>query len=238
MNKRKKNKVNKELSALARSNTKAKKKDGAANYGALAADEFRSVMRRIKRNGSGVTPNNDCVPIEEEMMPHERDKEKARTKLNKILFSTGNVEWSTPVDLFDDLNRIFHFDLDACASPTNAKCPRYFTKEQDALRQSWRGTVWMNPPYGRQISHFMKKAYEESLDGATVVCLVPSRTCTRWWHGYAKHGNITLLRNRLKFGGSQDSAPFPSAIVIFYGGVLGDSTRPWCWPDGSERGSQ
>jgi len=120
---------------------------------------------------------------------------------------------------------------------SNTKCPDYFTKEQDALRQSWRGTVWMNPPYGRALEDFMKKAYEESLDGATVVCLVPSRTCTRWWHGYAKRGMIIHLRGRLRFGDAKNTAPFPSVIVIFYGGLLGDSARPWCRPDGSERGS-
>ena len=98
----------------------------------------------------------------EEMMADRRDKKKARTESN-IHFSTGNVEWSTPDDLFGELSRDFDFDLDACASPTNAKCPRYFTKEQDALRQSWHGTVWMNPPYGDEILPFMQKAYEESV---------------------------------------------------------------------------
>lgn len=160
------------------------------------------------------------------MVAHRRDKKKARTELSSIHFSTGNVEWSTPDELFGELSGIFHFDLDACASPANAKCPRYFTKEQDALRQSWRGTVWMNPPYGREIADFMRKAYEESLGGATVVCLVPSRTDTGWWHRYAKRGQVIHLRGRLKFGGAPSSAPFPSAIVIFWGGRLGDATRP------------
>ena len=160
------------------------------------------------------------------MMAGSRDKKKVRTKLNKIHFSTGNVEWSTPDELFGELGKIFNFVLDACASRTNAKCPNYFTKEKDALRQRWNGTVWMNPPYGNQIGAFMQKAYEESVAGATVVCLVPSRTDTRWWHGYAKRGDIIFLRGRLKFGGSKTSAPFPSAIVIFWGGRLGDATRP------------
>ena len=159
----------------------------------------------------------------EEMMPHKRDKKKGGMELSNVHFSTGNVEWSTPDDLFGELNRIFHFDLDACASPTNAKCPHYFTKEQDALRQSWRGTVWMNPPYGREIAAFMRKAYEESLGGATVICLVPSRTDTEWWHRYAKRGKVIHLRGRLKFGGATSSAPFPSAIVMFLGGRLGDA---------------
>ena len=73
----------------------------------------------------------------------------------------------------------------------------------------------MNPPYGRVIGHWMKKAYEESLSGAKVVCLVPSRTDTAWWHDYAMKGQIEFIRGRLKFGDAKNSAPFPSAIVIF-----------------------
>lgn len=143
-----------------------------------------------------------------------------------VHFSSRNDAWSTPDDLFVEINDIFHFDLDACASTTNAKCSQFFTKEDDALEQRWRGTVWMNPPYGREISAFMRKAYKESLLGATVVCLVPSRTDTDWWHRYAKRGQIIYLRGRLKFGGAETSAPFPSAIVIFWGGRLGHAVRP------------
>ncbi|NOT01192.1 MAG: adenine methyltransferase [Phycisphaerales bacterium] len=144
----------------------------------------------------------------------------------KVHFSSRVEDWSTPDDLFAELNSIFHFDLDACASPSNAKCPRFFTQDDDALRQRWTGRVWMNPPYGRKIAAFMEKAYGESLHGATVVCLVPSRTDTAWWHRFAKRGQIIFLRGRLKFGGAETSAPFPSAIVIFWGGRLGDAIRP------------
>ncbi len=84
----------------------------------------------------------------------------------------------------------------------------------------------MNPPYGREIARFMRKAYEESLAGSTVICLVPSRTDTDWWHRYAKRGQIICLRGRLKFGGASTSAPFPSALVIFWGGRLGAAVRP------------
>lgn len=143
-----------------------------------------------------------------------------------VHFSSDTVEWATPHDLFAELNEVFHFDLDACATPANAKCPRFFTKEQNALTKRWAGTVWMNPPYGREIARFMEKAYQESLSGSTVVCLVPSRTDTDWWHRYAKRGQIIHLRGRLKFGGASTSAPFPSAIVIFWGGRLGQAVRP------------
>ena len=142
-----------------------------------------------------------------------------------VHFSSQTAEWSTPDDLFRELDAIFQFDLDVCASPANAKSARFFTKDQNALIQEWRGTAWMNPPYGREIAAFMRKAYEESLLGATVVCLVPSRTDTGWWHRFAKRGQVIFLRGRLKFGGATSSAPFPSAIVIFWGGRLGQATR-------------
>lgn len=144
----------------------------------------------------------------------------------EVHFGSDSAEWSTTQDLFDELNEIFHFDLDACATHENAKCDKYFTVDDDALKQDWRGTVFMNPPYGREIEAFMCKAYEESLKDATVVCLVPARTDTRWWHHYARRGKIIYLRGRLKFGGAKTSAPFPSAIVIFYGGRLGQAVQP------------
>ena len=91
----------------------------------------------------------------------------------------------------------------------------FFTEEMDALKQEWQGVCWMNPPYGREIKRWMQKAYESSLAGATVVCLVPARTDTAWWHDYAFKGEITFLRGRLKFGDAKNSAPFPSAVVVF-----------------------
>lgn len=75
----------------------------------------------------------------------------------------------------------------------------------------------MNPPYGRTIKQWMQKAYESSLKGATVVCLVPARTDTAWWHDFAMKGEIEFIRGRLKFGGHKNSAPFPSAVVVFRG---------------------
>lgn len=145
--------------------------------------------------------------------------------MNNVHFTHTSEEWSTPQDLFDELNSIFHFDLDACATAVNAKCRCYITKQEDALQQRWRGTVWMNPPYGRKIAAFMRKAYEESQEGATVVCLVPVRPDTAWWHRYARQGQIIYLRGRLRFGGAKHAAPFPSAVIIFWGGTLGKATR-------------
>jgi phage N-6-adenine-methyltransferase len=135
----------------------------------------------------------------------------------KVHFSSQTVEWSTPQGVFDQLDNEFNFDLDPCATHENAKCDRYFTEEDDGLKQEWGGsTVFMNPPYGREIARWMQKAYTSHLYGATVVCLVPSRTDTRWWHDYVmKATEIRFIKGRLKFGGAKNSAPFPSAIVIF-----------------------
>lgn len=113
------------------------------------------------------------------------------------------------------MNKEFHFNLDVCATKVNAKCEKYYTKKEDGLSQQWHGNCWMNPPYGREIGKWMKKALEASKEGALVACLVHARKDTAWWHEYAMKGEIRFIRGRLKFGGSQNSAPFPSAVVIF-----------------------
>jgi site-specific DNA-methyltransferase (adenine-specific) len=132
-----------------------------------------------------------------------------------VHFLSETVEWETPQGLFDELNNIFHFDLDPCATNANAKCSRYFTKAEDGLAQKWTGNVFMNPPYGHDIPLWVRKAYDESLNGAFVVCLLPARTDTRWWQTYVVKGHVYFIKGRLKFGNSQNSAPFPSAIVTF-----------------------
>ena len=133
-----------------------------------------------------------------------------------VHFSSKTELWATPMDFFQKWSdSIGGFDLDVCANQENAKCQKFFTTEDDGLSQDWIGKCWMNPPYGKEIGHWMKKAYESSQQGATVVCLVPSRTDTKWWHDYAMKGKITFIKGRLKFGDSKNSAPFPSAVVVF-----------------------
>jgi site-specific DNA-methyltransferase (adenine-specific) len=132
------------------------------------------------------------------------------------LFSSSTDDWPTPQWLFDALHAEFSFDLDPCASKENAKCARFFTREDDGLRQDWgRQTVFMNPPYGRSIGDWLKKAYESSRQGAVVVCLLPARTDTRWWHEYVMRGEVGLIRGSHRFGNSVTAAPFPSAVVAF-----------------------
>lgn len=131
-----------------------------------------------------------------------------------VHFSSKTDLHETPQEFFNKLDEEFNFTLDVCATSENAKCPTYYTKEMDGLSQEWSGTVWMNPPYGREIGKWMKKANQSALSGATVVCLVPSRTDTNWWHTYAIQHEVRFVRGRLKFGGAKNSALFPSAVVI------------------------
>jgi site-specific DNA-methyltransferase (adenine-specific) len=131
-----------------------------------------------------------------------------------------STEWGTPKNVFDELNREFHFTLDACASAELAKCERYFDKQEDALSQPWERSTFCNPPYGPVIAKWIQKAYQEFLAGKTVVMLLPARTDTIWFHGYCLDPavEVRFLKGRLSFIGSRkERAPFPSMIVIFRG---------------------
>jgi phage N-6-adenine-methyltransferase len=133
-----------------------------------------------------------------------------------VHFSSATDEWETPQALFNELSWIYGgFTLDPCATRQNAKCARFFTRADDGLARRWDGKVYLNPPYGREIGRWVRKAFEESLRGALVVCLLPARTDTRWWQDYARRGHVCFLRGRLKFGQAKNAAPFPSAIVTF-----------------------
>ena len=132
-----------------------------------------------------------------------------------VHYSSETDLWSTPQDLFDELDAEFGFTLDVCATVENAKCAAFFTAAQDGLAQEWTGVCWMNPPYGDEIGRWVAKAYESGRAGATVVCLVPLRLDTRWAWNYCRFGELRLLQGRLKFGGGETSAPFPSAVVVF-----------------------
>ena len=136
------------------------------------------------------------------------------------MFSSQTDQWSTPQDFFDKLNDEFHFTLDPCADEFNHKCDKYFTKEQDGLLQDWQGeTVFCNPPYGREIKHWVKKCFDEVYNGQCrcAVMLIPARTDTQYFHRYiyGKAYEIRFIKGRLKFGNSKNSAPFPSMIVVF-----------------------
>ena len=132
-----------------------------------------------------------------------------------VHFSSKTSEWSTPQDFFNELANEFHFTLDPCATKENAKCKRFFTEKEDGLVQSWQGErVFCNPPYGRVIGKWVEKC---ATGGAEItVALLPSRTDTSWWHDFIQDkAEVRFIRGRLKFGGSKNSAPFPSVVVIF-----------------------
>ena len=131
------------------------------------------------------------------------------------------VDWATPQNLFDELNAIHNFTLDVAASSTNHKTQHWFGLDhenpllRDGLAMSWENNrVWCNPPYGRQIKDWVKKAHDESAN-AEIVMLLPARTDTAWFHDYAIRHKVTFIRGRLKFGDGNSPAPFPSILVEF-----------------------
>lgn len=135
--------------------------------------------------------------------------------MDKIHYSSKSNEWSTPQDFFDELNKEFNFTLDPCATKENAKCAKYYTQKDDGLAQSWDNEiVFCNPPYGREIKKWVKKASEAV--GGIVVLLIPARTDTTYFHDniYNK-AEIRFIRGRLKFGNSKTPAPFPSMVVVY-----------------------
>lgn len=141
----------------------------------------------------------------------------------RAVFSHDSDEWSTPQAFYDLLDREFWFELDPCATAENAKCRRFFTKEDNGLTLPWGpGPVFVNPPYS-QIVQWTEKVYKESLNGCIVVMLIPSRTDTRYWHRWImRAAEVRFVKGRLKFGGAKNSAPFPSAVAVFRRGHTGN----------------
>ena len=149
----------------------------------------------------------------------------------EVHYSSKDTEWFTPKPLFNRLNKIHKFTLDPCATKESALCKKYHTKEHDGLKQSWvNERVFMNPPYGREIKHWVKKAYDETTtafaeDSAQlVVGLLPARTDTKWFHDYIyRCADTEFLRGRIKFWSLNwlgeltegDPCPFPSMVVIW-----------------------
>jgi len=156
----------------------------------------------------------------------------------ELMFSNKNNAWCTPRDFFEELNKEFEFTLDPCCMPKSALCENYYTPDKDGLKQDWSGeTVFVNPPYGREIGKWVKKCYEEGQKlNTTVVMLIPSRTDTRYFHDYIYHkAEIRFIKGRLKFvdmdyeGKEEDRkmspAPFPSMIVIFKNDVISEKSE-------------
>lgn len=159
------------------------------------------------------------------------------------MHASNRNEWETPDWLFARVNGIYSLSIDVCALPKNAKLPRYWSPADDGLAQDWSAErCWMNPPYGKQIAAWCKKAADESANGAFVVALLPARTETRWWFDYVLRARlIRFLKGRLRFGDMTTNAPFPNALIVWEG--VGASRMPSVqWrdmrnePEGKEEG--
>lgn len=137
--------------------------------------------------------------------------------IHASLYSNRSEEWPTPRDLFTLLDDEFRFTLDPCATRENAKCRKFFTKQENGLLQDW-GTevVFCNPPYGKRMRAWARKCHDASLNGATVVLLAHARTDTQWFHWvYNRAAEIRFVRGCLKFGDADQSAPLLSLVAIF-----------------------
>jgi len=129
--------------------------------------------------------------------------------MNNVIFSSRSDNWSTPKNLYDMLNEEFDFNFDPC--------PLRNDYVLDGLTIEWGKRTFVNPPYS-DIKKWAKKCYEESLKRKTIVMLIPSRTDTKYWHDHIMLADeIRFIKGRLKFGDATNSAPFPSAVVIFDG---------------------
>ena len=144
------------------------------------------------------------------------------SRINIGIFSSRTNEWATPKALFRSLNKEFHFDLDVAATAKNATCKKYFTRQINGLKQDWcknskTKSIFCNPPYGKGVENWLEKAIDESKKGCTIVCLIPLRTDTTYFHQliYDKASEVRLIKGRLKYNDKKQSAPFPSAIIIY-----------------------
>jgi phage N-6-adenine-methyltransferase len=145
--------------------------------------------------------------------------------MQNVHFQSSNKEWETPRNFYEQYAEEFNIHLDVCATAQNAKCKAFFDKKTNGLRADWsivndlgfyHPSCWMNPPYGRGIENWVKKAHDESLKGVTTIALLPARTDTSWFHNYIYNKyEVRFLKGRIKFVDAPSSAPFPSMIVIF-----------------------
>jgi phage N-6-adenine-methyltransferase len=144
------------------------------------------------------------------------------SNFDKNRFASNKQEYATPLNLFKVLDNEFRFTLDVCADSKNTKVKTFYSKEDDSLSKEWLGTCWMNPPY-KDMKKWVIKAYNESIkNNAIIVCLIPARTNTVWWHDYCMKGEIRFIKGRPKFEGCIHGLPQPLAIVVFGLGYSGN----------------
>ena len=120
--------------------------------------------------------------------------------LTKERFDSNSIEYETPLSLFTPLDKEFNFTIDVCATHENKKVQNCYTLKENALIQDWEGVCWCNPPYGREMPKWLRKAYETAETGmGTVVMLIPARTNTTWWHDICMKQEVRFIKGRPKF---------------------------------------
>lgn len=140
-----------------------------------------------------------------------------KRRVDQSWFNAKSIEYETPDNIWKPLDAEYHFTLDVAATPENAKCARYFTKADDGLKQSWTGeTCWMNPPYGRVMQKWVRKAHAEWKRGCCVVALIPARTNTGWWHDCIQDiATVRFIRGEVAFKGFERGLWMPMCVVIW-----------------------
>ena len=126
--------------------------------------------------------------------------------------------FTTPDWLFERLHADFNFTLDAAASNSNAKLPRYYTAATNGLPRPWYDeTVWCNPPYsGKNLANLARKCHNEHfLRGSTVVMLVPVSVSSIWWCKYAIKGEVFFFHCRIKFSNTHSTGLRDSVLLVF-----------------------
>ena len=131
-----------------------------------------------------------------------------------IVGKSKKTEYSTPPKIVEPLIKEFNITKDVCASSENHKLPDYWTKEDDALAKTWEGNCWMNPPFGRHISKWVRKAYSEASNG-TKVCLIPVRSNTKWWAEVSPNSEIRFINGEVNFNNEPRGLWLPMCIIIF-----------------------
>jgi phage N-6-adenine-methyltransferase len=133
--------------------------------------------------------------------------------------STGNkpIIWSTPQPIFDVLNKEFEFQVDLCADPDNAKCKNWLDR-QVSLDTDWsgEGTAWLNPPYGKDITDWVRKAARTN---RRIVGFLPGRTNAPWWHDHVMQAiELRFVRRKVSFAngeGCKGVPPWGAVVAIW-----------------------
>lgn len=140
---------------------------------------------------------------------------------NNGRYNGNGREWQTPPEIFEPLDREFGFTLDPCATEQNTKCRLFFTEQENGLTQGWgRHRVFMNPPYGREVYAWTKKARLSAEQGALVVGLLPASTDLQWWHDDVLHASaeVRYIRGRVRFltGGPYRASGFFASVIVIW----------------------